>query len=176
MVLPKCCCCISLRTGCIILAILGFLNGVITFAFSKIQWFTTVHVILLVIGNGILFFGSIKKSCKVVLASLVFIGTAMVYGIALGVITIVDMESAFPELANDCALMENELKALGMNCNKLKSITTDLTLAALVFFSLVELYFWVCIYSYSLQLKNDEPQIGPEKSSTRKSEEFDRVA
>ena len=174
MMLSKCCCCISLRTGCIILAILGFLNGIITFAYSKREWFTIVHVIFLLIGNGILFFGSIKKNYKVVLASLVFIGTAIVYGIVLGVITIADMDSAFPELANDCVLMENELKTLGMDCNKFKSTTTYLTVGALVFFNLVEIYFWVCIYSFFLQLKNDEPQSDPEKS-TRKSERFDRV-
>ena len=84
--LSKCCCCISLRTGSLIIAILGILGGIIFLGHSM-----TFHgfLILVVPVYGFLLYGAIERNEYAVLVWLLFNGVAIVLKIILGIIVIV---------------------------------------------------------------------------------------
>ena len=162
--LSKCCCCVPLRTGSIILAVLGILGGVGLFVGSQGFWYNIVLGVVYIIGYPALLFGAIKYNDKAVLVSLVCTAIIIVIGTVFGIIIIASTETLIPELANNCASTV-DVSTNGGNgqidfsgvCDALKNVAriTTIVVAAVIFFSsaLLNIYFWICIYSFYKELK-----------------------
>ena len=161
--LSKCCCCVPLRTGSIVLAVLGILGGIGTFVASQGQWPQIVLGVFYIIGYPALLFGAIKYCRKAVLVSLVCTAFIIVIGIAFGIIFIASVETFVPELANNCATMV-DVSTNGVNgqvdlsglCDVVRY--TTIGIAAAIFFSsaLINFYFWICNYSFYKELKEGD--------------------
>ena len=151
--LSKCCCCVPLRTGSIILAILGILGGIFAFAISRGQWSSIVEGIFYLLSYGFLLFGAIKYNEKAVLVCLVLSAASIILGVVFCIIAIANIEMIAPKLANDCAAMIDELNKLGMTCDQFKSTTIGIVAGTFIGSSLVSAYFWICNYSFYKQLK-----------------------
>ena len=151
--LSKCCCCIPLRTGSIILAILGILGGIGSFAQSRGQWTNIIQGIFLLLAYGSLLYGALKYNEKAVLISLVCIGLSIALGIVICIIAIANIETIVPELANNCAAIIDELHKTGITCDAWKSYTIGITAGVFITLSLLNVYFWICNYSFYKELK-----------------------
>ena len=84
-VLPKFFCCISLRTGCIIRAIIGLLVAIGILATSRDNGFQIVYGILYLIANIALLSGAIKYKVNAVYANLILTAIIIVDGLIFGV-------------------------------------------------------------------------------------------
>ena len=158
--LSKCCCCVPLRTGSIILAVLGILGGIGIFVGSQGFWFNIVLGVFYIFGYPALLFGAIKYCAKAVLVSLVCTAIIIVIGITFGIIMIASTETFVPDLANNCASMV-DVSTNGGNgqvdltgfCDVFK-FTTKVVAAGIFFPSaLINFYFWICNYSFYKELK-----------------------
>ena len=158
--LSKCCCCVPLRTGSIILAILGILGGLGVFVGSQGFWFNIVLGVFYIVGYPALLFGAIKYNHKAVLVSLVCTAIIIAIGIAFGIIVIASIETFVPEFANNCASMV-DVSSNGNNgqvdisgvCAVVRYTTMGIT--ATIFFAsaVINCYFWICNYSFYKELK-----------------------
>ena len=154
--LSKCCCCIPLRTGSLILAVLGILGGFAKFASSAGQWNNIIEGVFFILSYGSLLFGALKYNAKAVLVCLVCTGVLMLLEIVFGIIAFVKPEIFRPELANNCATLDKSiLWTFGWTCNEYK--WSFLILAAGKSFGslLVNVYFWICNYSFYKELKKE---------------------
>ena len=151
--LSKCCCCVPLRTGSIILAILGLLGGIGTFATSKGFWGSYILGVVYLVAYGALLFGAIKNNDKAVLINLVFTGIIMVLTVILGIIVIASIGIFAPGLENNCAAIASWLRQNQITCDQFKG--TTIGRAAGIFFvsALINGYFWLCNYSFYKELK-----------------------
>ena len=95
--LSKCCCCVPLRTGSIILAILGIIGGIITLVSAGGQWVYIVNAIFNLIAYGALLLGALRSNDRAVLVNLVFTGLAIAMGIVFGIIVIASITTIVPE-------------------------------------------------------------------------------
>jgi len=151
--LSKCCCCIPLRTGSLILAILGILGGIGMFAQSRGQWASIVQGIFYLLAYGSLLFGALKYNEKAVLISLVLTALSIALGIVITIISIANIESIVPQFANNCASIIDELHRIGLTCDQFKSTTIGITAGTFIAASLLNVYFWICNYSFYKDLK-----------------------
>ena len=151
--LSKCCCCVPLRTGSLILGILGVLGGILSFATSRGDWSSIIQGIFYLLSYGFLLFGAIKYNDKAVLVCLVLTAVSIVLGVVFCIIAIANIETIAPQLANNCAAMIDELNKLGMTCDQFKSATIGTLAGTYIAASLVNVYFWICNYSFFKELK-----------------------
>ena len=151
--LSKCCCCVPLRTGSLILAILGILGGIFSFAGSRGEWSSIIQGIFYLLSYGFLLFGAIKYNEKAVLVCLVLTAVSIIMGVVFCIIALANIEMIVPQLANNCAAMIDELDKLGMTCDQLKSATIGISAGTFIAASLVNVYFWICNYSFYKELK-----------------------
>ena len=152
--LSKCCCCVPLRTGSIILAILGIIGGIITLVSAGGQWVYIVNAIFNLIAYGALLLGALRSNDRAVLVNLVFTGLAIAMGIVFGIIVIASITTIVPEFHNNCAAMASQIKQQNITCDQLKAATTGITAAVLFIGSALNTYFWICNYSFYLELKS----------------------
>ena len=153
--LSKCCCCVPLRTGSLILAILGVLGGILSFATSRGDWSSIIQGIFYLLSYGFLLFGAIKYNEKALLVCLVLTAVSIVLGVVFCIIAIANIETIAPQLANNCAAMIDDLNKLGMTCDQFKSTTIGIVAGIFIGASLVSVYFWICNYSFYKQLKEE---------------------
>ena len=151
--LSKCCCCIPLRTGSLILAILGILGGIGMFAQSRGEWASIIQGVFYLLAYGSLLYGALKYNEKAVLMSLACTALCIVLGIVICIIAIANIETITPQLANNCAAIIDELKKLDITCDAMKSYTIGVTAGAFIIGSLLNVYFWICNYSFYKELK-----------------------
>ena len=94
--LSKCCCCVPLRTGSLVIAILGILGGLGLLAFSKgqtsIRWPNIVEGIFVLLPYSFLLFGALKYNDKAVLVCVVLTALSIIIGIVFGIIAIVNID------------------------------------------------------------------------------------
>ena len=136
--LSKCCCCVELRTGSIVLGILGILGGVGQFA-QGLFWGNILNGIFYLIAYGALLFGAIKYNPVAVLVNLICTIIIIVLGIILGIWILAAGGIAGSECRGQgCAEATGVVIAGGVGC---------LIGAAL------NAYFWVCNYSFYKELK-----------------------
>ena len=152
--LSKCCCCIPLRTGSIVLAILGLLGGGAIFAQFFAQsggfWVYIVEGIFYLFAYGALLFGAIKYNEKAVLINLACTALLILLGIVFAIILLVSIEKFLPKFAYECTGID--LKQ-GITCDDQKLATAGMPAGILIGSSLLNGYFWVCNYSFYKQLK-----------------------
>ena len=148
--LSKCCCCVPLRTGSLILAVLGILGG---FGMMRTgAWYDILDGVLCLIAYGALLFGAIKYHQGAVLVNLVFSAITIVLGILFVIIALASLETFVPQLRDNCASIP-DLNQTGMTCSQLKSITVGTVAGTYAVGSLLSIYFWFCNYSFYLELK-----------------------
>ena len=154
--LSKCCCCIPLRTGSLIFAIMGIVSGIGTVALYSAhiveQWGAIIQGIFYLLGYGSLLYGALKYNEKAVLLSLVITGLSIALGIIICIIAFANIETFNPLLANDCAGLAVDGQ-MYVNCDEVKSVAIGLTAAAAIIGSLINVYFWICNYSFYKELK-----------------------
>ena len=153
--LSKCCCCVPLRTGSLVIAVLGILGALVFLALSKGEWLSIVDGIFFLLPYAFLLFGAIKYNDKAVLVcvvltalSIMIIDASIILEIVFGIIAIVD-----PELA-DCKALNEVL--FFYDCDELRFSTIvkeAVKLIGLIGLSLINIYFWICNYSFYEELK-----------------------
>ena len=129
----KCCCCIPLQTGSIILSILWILGfiGIIYQSLSfpggvmQVSWSNIILGIILLIAAGCLLFGSVSQHPTPLLIYLVLGAIMLVTGVVLGVYQFVQASAIAPEY-----------------------------FATLFITTLINVYFWICNYSFYMQLNS----------------------
>ena len=151
--LSKCCCCVPLRTGSLVIAILGILGGLGLLAFSKgltglIRWPNIVEGIFVLLAYSFLLFGALKYNDKAVLVYVVLTALSIIIGIGFGIIAITNIEIVVPALANDCKALHSFV-----DCDNLRFRIIVTRAVKLFGVSLVNIYFWLCNYSFYKELK-----------------------
>ena len=143
MCLNKCCCCIDLQTGCIVLAIIGFIinfglfgladthcgGGGCSYAFYVVALGNVTGII----GCVCLLFGAIKK---ISIAVEVYLGVEIIRIILYfaNVIMILKRYVEYPDMSDT---YKNTVLASGI-CVLLVMLTS--------------LYFWICVFSFFQKL------------------------
>ena len=140
MALNKCCCCVDLRTGAMIIAVLEIIGGFALLGKSPIAWDTIVTCITFVISGACLLFGAIKYNWTATLVNMVFSAV----GITLWIIVAVMFFVA-------AGVGSGQVSSQQKNAYWTASIITGVILIAVVF---VKIYFWVCVYSFYRNLKS----------------------
>ena len=151
--LSKCCCCVPLRTGSLVLAILGILSGIGYFAMSKGSWGSIIQGIFYLLAYGFLLFGALKYNEKAVLVCLVCTAVGIVFGIIMCIIAIASIDTLAPQLADNCAAIIDELNHMHMTCDQFKAGVIGTMAATFIIGSLLNVYFWICNYSFYKELK-----------------------
>ena len=154
--LSKCCCCVPLRNGSIVLAVLGILIGILIGigSFAKSGGFG-LHIIVAIfylLAYGALLFGAIKYNDKAVLFNLVLTAILIVLGIVGASIVIATIQTLAPELDNNCAALAKKLAQEHITCDEMKSATIG-TATGILIVTFLQIYFWVCNYSFYKELK-----------------------
>ena len=158
--LTKCCSCIPLRTGSIIIAILGLLSAIATLVYSGGSSFYLLLGTYYLIAEATLLFGAIKYNKRAMLVYLVCSTSFPIIDIVFGIIAKVSIETIVPEeLASDCASMEENLVRLHMTCDEFKSLSIFITVGYCFIASLMNIYFWLCNYSFYKELNEGRPII-----------------
>ena len=146
--LSKCCCCVPLRTGSIILAVLGILGGFANI--GGLTWYGILDGIFYLVGYGALLFGAIKYNQKAVLVNLVFTALLIVVSMVLFIIAIASLETLVPELR---CKMPDESSQPSITCGQATTMLYISTGAGFLIGGLLNIYFWFCNYSFYLELK-----------------------
>ena len=149
--LSKCCCCVPLRTGSLVLAIVGILSGF--FYFARGFWPDIIQGIFYLIAYGFLLFGVLKYHEKAVLMCLVFTAVGIVEGIIMGIVAIASIDSLVPQLANNCAGFIDKSNPTQVNCDQLRTAAIGGAAGTLIIGSLLNVYFLICNYSFYKELK-----------------------
>ena len=154
--LSKCCCCVPLRTGSIILGIIGILSGAGFLLKGYTDWYYIIDGLLQIVAYGVLLFGAIKNNKTAVLVHLVASAIIIVLSIALGIVAIVSIDIIVPGFANNCQGMREELKQLGWDCEHLKTGIIAKTAGTFIVAGLISIYFWICNYCFYKELKKGD--------------------
>ena len=151
--LSKCCCCVPLRTGAIVLGVLGVIGGILYF-FNP-ENINIIQGLFGLIAYGVLLFGALKNNQVAVLAHLVLNALQIVVGIVIGILVITTIATMLPQFGDNCARLNLPDHIYTKDeCDALKSATMG-TVASIFFIgSLLNIYFWVCVYSYFKELKS----------------------
>ena len=157
----KCCCCIPLRTGSLILAIFGLLGGiwnlysgiaVATGTAGAAVWFNIIDGIFYLIAYGSLLFGAIKYHQRAMQVNLVFTAIIVVVEVISAILIFASIETYLPEFRNNCAALGG-LNQSVFTCDQLKSTAIGTAAATVIVGTLLNIYFWFCNYSFYLELK-----------------------
>ena len=150
--LSKCCCCISLRTGSIILSIIGILGGIGTLIYYYGYWVYIVDAGVYLVAYGALLFGALKRNPTSVLVNLVLTGIGVVVGMILGIFALLVTPSFIPETSDNCARMEDQLDKMSLTCDQYKMIKIGSTVSIFLIASALNVYFWICNFSFYQEL------------------------
>ena len=139
MLLKKCCCCVDLRTGAIIIAILGILGALGNMG-EGFSWVAIISTIVGLVAHGCLLFGAIKYHRVATLINLII---SMLGIILMFIIAIIALVSIF-RLPSGCS--EN------LNCH---AVETGLAVTVGMYIpgGILAIYLWMCVYSFYQELK-----------------------
>ena len=139
MVLNKCCFCIDLRNGAIVIATLHMVAALGQLGTTGISWITIVDVILGLIAGAVLLFGAIKYNMVAIIIHLVLALIEIVFLLATAIMI-------FVSVATWLNLNGGELHWLH---------TLSLVIGGLIsLWAIIEIYFLVCVCSFYQQLKS----------------------
>ena len=145
MGLNKCCCCVDLRTGAMIIAVLYIIGGFGLLGKPPITWDTILTCITCVISGACLLFGAIKYNWTATLVNLVFSAV----GIASWIIVTVMLLLVAFGLVSGQQMPNHQKNAFWTG--SISAFITGVLLIAVVF---VKMYFWICVYSFYRNLKS----------------------
>jgi len=138
--LSKCCCCVPLRAGSIVLGILGILAGIAQFFIIQGQpWANIVAGIFYLIAYGALVFGAIKYNAIAVMVNLVCTAIIIVVAIIASI------------------MISAAIGSLNLHSNQQSFLAW--AVVANILGALLNAYFWVCTYSFYKEMKegNENP-------------------
>ena len=155
MALSKCCCCVDLRTGAIVIAVLGLLGS-----FANFQHGLVVGIISCVGGlaaNLCLLHGAIKYNRTTTLVYLILDAIFMILLLVGLILIIVGLSSSTlsPCFKSETSAAEIDWNGTMVTC----SVTVGILIALLVSFIIgiaISIYFWVCVYSFYDDLKKQQ--------------------
>ena len=139
MVFNKCCCCIDLRTGCIIIGILQIIGGPGNLS-QSVNWASIIGAIASVIAGACLLFGSIKYNPIGVLINLVSTAISSLFLLILAILVFVLL-----------GYSDAALRQVGLN----KTTVAALGVAYLLVFAF-NIYIWLCVWSFYKKLKSGD--------------------
>ena len=145
--LSKCCCCVPLRTGSLVLGILGILGAIEQFA--QPSWGNVVVGMFYLNASGALLFGAIKYNAVAVLVNLVCTANIIVLELVLAIVAI----SQIVQLSQITNGLQDQ-QAIGYQQTVLVT-----NMASCIVGAVLNAYFWVCNYSFYKELKggNENP-------------------
>ena len=167
MVFTRCCCCVELQTGCIILAILGILGSFGSLS-QGITAFSVASCVIGFITHLMLLIGAITKNVPATIIYLVLEAVAIVAVIAYGVVLIVtygSVKDEFFAICNadpTCQNLSDEEKEFAIEMTKYLP-------AAMIVAALLYVYFWLCVYSFLKELKASDTSPNLEMSAMPKA-------
>ena len=132
MVFNKCCCCVDLRSGCIIIGILQILGGLGNFRF--LDWITIITGIVNIGSGACLLFGTIKYNQVGILINLICTVIATVLGFVVAILFFIGASASINEDSDDF----------------LFGIIVGVIFLVVV---AVQIYLWLCIFSFYMKLK-----------------------
>lgn len=151
MVFAKCCCCIDLRVGAIIIAILDILGGLGNFSGS---WPNYLIGVASVAAGVCLLFGAIKYNqiatiIHLVLAMLSFVlyVVGAILAIVLGGVAASSTTSTIDGLNTGQTDLNNAVTGVAVG-------VTVVVAVLLIIIALIMLYFWFCVFSFYKGLKS----------------------
>ena len=139
MVLEKCCFCVDLRNGAIVIATLHMVAALGQLGTTAISWITIVDVLLGLIAGAVLLYGAIKYNTVAIIIHLV-----------LALIEIVFL------LATAIMIFVRAAAWLNLNGGELHWLhTLSLVIGGVIsLWAIIEIYFLVCVCSFYQQLKS----------------------
>merc|ERR1712018_55064 len=135
MVFNNCCCCIELRTGCIIIGVLQILGGLGNFK-PPLEWFTILLAIVSIISGCCLLFGSIKYNPIGILINLIFTAITSLFCLIVAIMI-------FYAVATYHTSREEFIGYM---------IAGGVYLVALA----INVYLWLCVFSFYKKLKSGD--------------------
>ena len=150
----KCCCCVDLRTGAIVMAILQLIGGAGMFANGG-AWQDILNAVVGIGAGACLLFGAIKYNQMATLVYLVFqmiaivlIGVAMLVAIIGGTAVTVAV-SGDPDLHQGNQDVQDAVQVGG-------AIVIVMACVMYGIYASFYIYFWVCVFSFYKGLKTGE--------------------
>ena len=138
MVLNKCCCCLNLRTGAILIAIFQIVTGLIPLI-GLVTWNTVVVAIICVVSGKCLLYGTLTNHLATIMMSLILSMIAVVFYIVAVITSIVII----------CGLDSN-------GPNFVEIAAKDIAFGiGMMLLSVVNLYFCICIFSFKNEVRNN---------------------
>jgi len=150
------------------MAILGILGGVSMIGASKAQYgghtTSVIDGIFLLVAYGFLLHGALENNKKSVLVSIICTGVVVAFGLLVGLIAVANIELIASDLADICKNLISEKDKIGVIKENVKTKGCDDTareatnqVAALFFINvLINIYFWICSYSFYQELKKNQ--------------------
>ena len=148
--LTKCCCCVPLRSGSIVLSVLGLMGGVGMMLRGFSDWSNVVSGILHILAYATLMYGCLKNHPTAVLVYLVLDALSIIFMIFIGILCIAAVPFMFPDLPDACV----QLKYTTEQCDNLKAATIGFAASLFVGIAILNTYFWVCVFSFYKELKS----------------------
>ena len=165
MALGKCCCCVELRTGAIIIAVLGLIAS-----FGSFQHGVVIGIIFFVYGlvqNLCLLHGAIKYNRTTTLVYLIMEAIFIILLLVNWILIIVGMAS---DEVKPCWKEENlndDTKIdLGWNgwdeasCGVIVGVLVALFVVLTIMMA-ISIYFWACVYGFFVDLKQQQSPTYP---------------
>ena len=150
----KCCCCVDLRTGAIVMAILQLIAGAGMFANGG-AWQDILNAVVGIGAGACLLFGAIKYNQMATLVYLVFqmiaivlVGVAMLVVIIGGTAVTVAV-SGDPDLHQGNQDVQDAVQVGG-------AIVIVMACVMYGIYASFYIYFWVCVFSFYKGLKTGE--------------------
>ena len=162
--ISNCCCCIPLRTGIIILSIVGILFGV-GFLLLGQSWFNIVLAVTYFLEYGVLLHGAINSNRKtllvcVIVDAIMIIFRLISYNLVLAGIIPFGNTKAIGinyKCQQEQEVVVDILHEMGGNNGKLSpievkfggiDIAAEQSAAIFFIFAMINSYNWLCIYSF----------------------------
>ena len=165
--LSKCCCCVSLRTGSIIIGVLGLLGGIACLAnavYSGFNWIGLIQGIVYILSYGCLLYGAIRFNRTAVIVYLVIDGVMIAAVIIFGILAIVGVSIVAG--TTDCSHLQQEVVDfpyssdqinmqawnLKQMCESAQTVVIGITAGIFFISAMLSFYFWICVYSFYKEL------------------------
>ena len=145
--LKKCCCCVDLRTGAILMAIVEIIGGLGMFGKSQLGWHDVLNNVF-AIGAGVcLLFGAIKYHQAATLVYLVLQMIAIVLLVVAMLMMIIWATATAAAVSGNHGVQGNEGGVAMV-------IATAVMIYGIV--ASLHIYFWLCVFSFYKGLKTGE--------------------
>lgn len=130
--LSKCCCCVELRTGAIVIAVLQILGALGNLS-NGLSWETLIYAVIGVACGACLLFGAIKNNAVGTLINLILTAIGIVWTIIIAAIFFYGSAVAYH---SDQATAWAIAGVVSLICAGLN------------------IYFWICVFSFHKEIKS----------------------